>query len=477
METKHSMPADILIVDDERDIRTQLAGILSDEGYSTRAVGTAQEALAEAVRKRPNLMILDVWLEGSKMDGLGILQQIKQQQPETPVVMISGHGTIQMAVEATRLGADDFIEKPFDLDRLLLTISRALEVQQLRRENKQLKAAAPAAPELHGVSSAIQNIRNTLDKAASTASRVLIYGPAGAGKEMAVRYLHHHSKRHQAQLITLKCDLSDADFGTKLFGTDVDGTTTQGLLDQAEGGTLILNDVADLNNEAQGQLLKLLQGQTFRRIGGTTDLPYDVRIVATTAQNVPALVEAGTFRQDLFYRLNVVPIAIPPLRERQEDILPLIESNFALLAAQHNLLIPILAPDALVALQAYDWPGNVRQLRNVLEWLLIMRGTGGPIGARDLPAEVGSNTPQVLQWEHGAQIMGLPLRESRELFEKEYLLAQLSRHAGNISRTAQFIGMERSALHRKLKALGINSGEKAENDNDAEAESAAVVNN
>ena len=464
------MAHDILIVDDEADIRALIAGILEDEGYSTREAGNSDAAL-EAIRaRRPSLVIQDIWLQGSKLDGLGILAEVKRDHPDVPVVMISGHGNIETAVEAIKVGAYDFIEKPFQTDRLLIIVARAIEAANLKRENRELRLrAGSAAPvtELVGNSPFVQQVRQALDKVAPTNSRVLITGPAGSGKEVIARIIHNRSRRAEGPFVVLNCAAMHPDrMEVELFGTEhgdtPDAPRKIGTFEQAHGGTLLLDEVADMPLETQGKIVRVLQEQTFERVGGGKRVEVDVRVIATTNRDVPSEMAAGRFREDLFYRLNVVPFRVPSLRERKEDI-PALAKHFMQLAAQAAGVQPrTLGEDAMAALQAYDWPGNVRQLRNVMDWLLIMApgDASEPIRADMLPSEIGAITPAVLRWEKSSEIMTLPLREARELFEREYLLAQVNRFAGNISRTAAFVGMERSALHRKLKLLGVNTDEK-----------------
>jgi two-component system, NtrC family, nitrogen regulation response regulator NtrX len=462
------MAHDILIVDDEADIRDLIAGILQDEGYATREAGSDTAAL-EAVRaRRPSLIIQDIWLQGSTLDGLGILDAIKRDHPDVPVLMISGHGTIETAVQAIKQGAYDFIEKPFKADRLLLLVERAIDAARLRRENQELRFRSGTSDDLVGASNFISQIRAIVDKASPTNSRVLIMGPAGSGKEVVARIVHARSRRVDGPFVVLNCAAMHPDrMEIELFGTEhgMDGPDTPrkiGTFEHAHGGTLLLDEVADMPLETQGKIVRVLQDQAFERVDGTKRVEVDVRVIATTNRDLQAEMAAGRFREDLFYRLNVVPIRLPSLRERREDI-PLLARHFMQMSAQAAGAAPRpLGEDALAALQAYDWPGNVRQLRNVVDWLLIMApgGSHDSIRADMLPTEIGAITPAVLRWEKSSEIMTLPLREARELFEREYLLAQINRFAGNISRTAAFVGMERSALHRKLKLLGVNTDEK-----------------
>jgi len=463
------MAHDILIVDDEADIRALIAGILDDEGYSTREAGSSDAAIEAMGARRPSLAILDIWLQGSALDGLGILEAFKRDHPEVPVVMISGHGNIETAVQAIHQGAYDFIEKPFKSDRLLLVVERAIEAARLRRENQELRLRAGPGGELVGNSPFVGQVRQLVDKVAPTNSRVLVTGPAGSGKEVVARLIHTRSRRAGGPFVVLNCAAMHPDrMESELFGTEhgVDGPDSPrkiGTFEQAHGGTLLLDEVADMPLETQGKIVRVLQDQTFERLGGGKRVEVDVRVVATTNRDLQTEMAGGRFREDLYYRLNVVPVKVPPLRDRREDI-PNLARHFMQLAATAAGVQPRpLGEDAMAALQAYDWPGNVRQLRNIVDWLLIMAPGDAreTIRAEMLPTEIGAITPAVLRWEKSSEIMTLPLREARELFEREYLLAQVNRFAGNISRTAAFVGMERSALHRKLKLLGVNTEDKA----------------
>jgi two-component system, NtrC family, nitrogen regulation response regulator NtrX len=459
------MAHDILIVDDEVDIRLLVSGILADEGYATREAGNADQAL-EAVRaRRPSLVLLDIWLQGSRLDGLGILAEIKRHHFDVPVVMMSGHGTVETAVAAIKQGAYEFIEKPFQADRLLLAVERAIESARLRRQIEELRRRAGGEEELLGISPSINHIRQAIERVAPTGSRVLITGPAGVGKEVVARHLHLASKRADGPFVVLNCAaMQPNSMESELFGVEraADGVTKIGTFEQAHGGTLVLDEVADMPMETQGKIVRVLQEQTFERVGGSKRVEVDVRVMATTNRDLPTEIGSGRFREDLFYRLNVVPLKLPSLRERREDI-PLMAEHFMDWSAKNSGVPPRpIGDDAMAALQAYDWPGNARQLRNVMDWLLIM-ATGDsrePIRADMLPPEIGAITPSVLRWEKSGEIMTLPLRDAREVFEREYLLTQVTRFGGNISRTAAFVGMERSALHRKLKLLGINSDDR-----------------
>ena len=459
------MANDILIVDDEADIRMLIGDILEDEGYESRQAANSTEALDVIRRRMPSLVILDIWLQNSELDGLGILSAIQRDHPGLPVIMISGHGTIETAVTAIKKGAYDFIEKPFKADRLIFMAQRAIEAARLRRENDDLRKRSGTASDLVGISNGINLVRAAIEKVAPTGSRVLITGPAGVGKEIVARRIHERSRRAQGSFVVLNCATLTPDrLETELFGTEPGGAEprTIGTLELAHKGTLLLDEVADMPLETQGKILRVLQEQSFRRVGGDTEVEVDVRVIAATNRDLQQEMSAGRFREDLFYRLNVVPIRVPPLRERREDV-PMLARHFVTLSAEASgMAARPLGEDAVAALQAYEWPGNVRQLRNVVDWMLIMSGGGArdPIRADQLPPEIGSATPAALRWEKGSEIMGLSLRDARETFEREYLLAQVNRFGGNISRTASFVGMERSALHRKLKSLGLQQAEK-----------------
>ena len=452
------MALDILIVDDERDIRELVAGVLSDEGYECRTAGDSRAALEAIDQRRPSLVLLDVWLHGSPMDGLEVLDAIKVREPELPVIIFSGHGNIDTAVSAIGRGAMDFIEKPFEAERLLHLVARATETERLRRENAQLKQNAEVnSHEFTGNSSAINQIRATLKRVAHTGSRLLISGPAGAGKEVAARLLHAWSGRAANAFVSVNsARITPERFEQELFGEEQDGHLVRpGLLEMADGGTLYFDEVADMPLSTQARILRVLTEQAFVRVGGHRQIRVDVRVVSSTSRNLEREIAERRFREDLFYRLNVVPVTVPALAERRDDIPALVEHFFARFAASLGVAPPEIAPDAMAALQAYEWPGNVRQLRNVVERTVILTPLErlGRIEASMLPPELGTGK---LAGDTGmAALMGVPLREARENFEREYLRAQIRRFSGNISKTAAFIGMERSALHRKLKLLGM----------------------
>jgi len=461
------MTSEILIVDDERDIRSLIAGILADEGFPTREAWDADSAASEIGARLPGLVLLDIWLQGSRLDGIALLQQITARYPDLAVVMISGHGNIETAVKAIRLGAFDFIEKPFEADRLLLSVERALETSRLRRENAELRLRAGPDTVLVGDSQLMSGLRQAVYKVAPTGSRVLISGPAGSGKEVVARLVHSRSRRAGGPFVVINAAamtperMEDELFGVEGADDAEAGPRKIGVFEQAHGGTLLLDEVADMPLQTQGKILRVLQDQTFRRVGGNRNIQVDVRVIASTSRDLPAEIAGGKFREDLFYRLNVVPIRVPPLRDRRDDI-PHLVQHFITRATVSGLAARALAADAMAVLQTCDWPGNVRQLRNLVDWILIMApgDVEDAVTADMLPPELLVAAPAVMRPENGAEIMALPLREAREMFERQYLQAQVTRFGHNISRTASFVGMERSALHRKLKSLGITGDER-----------------
>jgi two-component system nitrogen regulation response regulator NtrX len=458
------MPIDILIVDDERDIRELVAGVLSDEGYECRTAGDSNSALAALDTRRPSLVLLDVWLHGSAMDGLEVLDAIKAREPELPVIIFSGHGNIDTAVAAISRGAVDFIEKPFEAEKLLHLVSRATETERLRRENAQLRHDFSNAEEFTGNSSAINQVRATLKRVANTGSRLLITGPAGAGKEVAARLLHSWSGRaEQAFICVNSARITPERFEQELFGEELEGSLLRpGLLEAADGGTLYFDEIADMPLSTQARILRVLTDQAFVRVGGTRQIRVDVRVVSSSSRDLEKEIAERRFREDLFYRLNVVPVTVPALRDRREDIPPLVDHFFTRFASEQGVDAPEVGADAMAALQAYEWPGNVRQLRNVVERTVIMtpRDRLQHIEADMLPPEIFNSRGD--GDAHVSVMMSAPLREARESFEREYLRVQIRRFSGNISRTASFIGMERSALHRKLKLLGMSERRDAE---------------
>ena len=453
------MASDILIVDDEEDIRELVAGILSDEGHETRTARDADTALAAINERVPRLIFLDIWLQGSRLEGLALLDEIKALHPHLPVVMISGHGNIETAVSAIKRGAYDYIEKPFKSDRLIMICERALETSKLRREVSELKRRSGETHDLIGMSAAMSQLRQTIEKVAPTNSRIMIIGPSGSGKELTARAIHRNSLRSSGPFVSINAAIITPErMEIELFGTEADGAERKvGALEEAHRGTLYLDEVANMPPETQSRILRVLVDQQFERVGGSKKVKVDVRIISSTSQNLEQLIAGGRFREDLYHRLAVVPVMVAGLADRREDIPYLVDHFMTQIARQSGIKPRRLGEDALAVLQAHDWPGNVRQLRNNIERLMILtRGDDEtrPITADLLPREIGDMMPKApSQSDH--HIMTLPLREARELFEKEYLIAQINRFGGNISRTAEFIGMERSALHRKLKSLGV----------------------
>lgn len=448
--------SDILIVDDERDIRELISDILEDEGYTTRLAGNSEEAMTEINTEPPSLLILDIWLKDSKMDGIDILKTVKRDNPDVPVVIISGHGNIEIAVAAIKQGAYDFIEKPFNIDQLLVVIRRAMETSRLRRENQELRRKDVQTAEMVGNSASFRAMLGQLDKVTKSNGRVMLSGPSGVGKEVAARYIHAQSNRASGPFVTVSCATIEPDrMEEVLFGRETpERGIDPGLLEQAHGGVVFFDEVADMPPGSQSKILRVLVDQQFQRVGGTDKVRVDLRVISSTSRDLDAEIAAGRFRQELYHRLNVVPVAVPSLAERREDI-PVLASHFIeTLNKTQGLPLRELSEDAVALMQTMIWPGNVRQLRNLIERVLILGDGNGPIEAKELPSsEEGTEDSD------GAVLSGtlatLPLREAREVFEREYLLTQINRFGGNISRTANFVGMERSALHRKLKSLGV----------------------
>jgi len=460
------MALDILIIDDEDDIRDLIAGILEDEGYETRQAHDADSGLNEIVRRRPSLVFLDIWMQGSRLDGLQLLDVFQSQHPDMPVVMISGHGNVETAVSAIKRGAYDYIEKPFKIDRLLHITQRAVEATRLRNEVAELKERSSAkSVDLVGSSAALAQVRGVIEKSAPTNSRIFISGPSGTGKGLVARLIHQRSPRAEAPFVEINASLyAPEEVPTVLFGRETREKSgllkiEVGALEKAHGGTLYLSEVTTLPQQVQAQLLRTLVENRFNRVGGTLAVPIDVRIISSSSQNVAAQISAGEFRSDLFHRLSIVPLQLTPLKERREDVPPLVNVFIEQLCRMHNLARMSIGDDAIAVLQAQDWPGNARQLRNSIERLLILVKDQAPesgiITASMLPSDIGEVLPTVGDTDASAHLMSLPLRDAREVFERQYLLAQIERFGGNISKTAEFVGMERSALHRKIKSLGL----------------------
>jgi two-component system nitrogen regulation response regulator NtrX len=460
------MALDILIIDDEDDIRDLIAGILEDEGYEARQAHDADSALNEIARRRPSLVFLDIWMQGSRLDGLQLLDLFQAQHPDMPVVMISGHGNVETAVSAIKRGAYDYIEKPFKIDRLLLITQRAMEATRLKNEVETLKERTNShAIDLVGASPALQQVRGVIEKSAPTNSRIFISGASGTGKGLCARLIHQRSSRADAPFIEINVSLYAPDeVPVVLFGRETrekaGGVRTEvGAFERAHGGTLYLSEISTLPQAAQGQLLRTLVENRFNRVGGQVTVPIDVRVISSSSQNLAQFIDDGTFRSDLFHRLAIVPLNITPLRERREDIPALVGLFLEQISRMHSLQRLTIGDDAIAVLQAQDWPGNARQLRNSIERLLILvkdqAPANGVITAGMLPSDIGEVLPTVGDTDASAHLMSLPLRDAREVFERQYLMAQIERFGGNISKTAEFVGMERSALHRKIKSLGL----------------------
>ena len=468
--------SDILIVDDERDIRELISDILQDEGYTTRLAGNSDDAMAEIGGEQPALLILDIWLKDSRMDGIDILKTVKRDYPDVPVVIISGHGNIEIAVAAIKQGAYDFIEKPFNIDQLMVVIRRGMETSRLRRENQALKRRDTTPAEMLGDSSAFRTLIGQLDKVTKSNGRVMLSGPAGSGKELAARYIHANSNRADAPFISVGCASIEADrMEEVLFGRESeDGGVTPGLLEEANRGVIYFDEVADMPPGTQSKILRVLVDQTFLRVGGSEKVQVDLRVISSTSRDLEAEIAAERFRRELFHRLNVVPIAVPSLQERREDIPALADHFIQMFNKTQGLPLRSVSPEAVALLQTMRWPGNVRQMRNVIERVLILGEGSDPIQVRELPGETGASADEGRVVLSGA-IATMALREAREAFEREYLLTQINRFGGNISRTAEFVGMERSALHRKLKSLGVvTSGKAGARNGDEDADEQAA---
>ena len=453
---------DILIVDDERDIRELISDILQDEGFTTRLAANSDECMAEINAEPPALMILDIWLKDSQMDGIDILTSVKRDNPDIPIVIISGHGNIEIAVAAIKQGAYDFIEKPFNIDQLMVVIRRAMEASKLRRENVELRRRDVVSYEMIGSCSAFKTLKAQLEKVTKSNGRVMLTGPAGSGKEVAARHIHANSNRTSAPFVTVNCaSIEPERVEEVLFGRESpDRGIEPGLLEQAHGGVLYFDEVADMPLGTQSKILRVLVEQQFQRVGGNDNVRVDLRVVSSTNRDLDTEIAAGRFREELYHRLNVVPIAVPSLEERREDIPELAEYFVTEFNRSQGLPLRPLSDEAQALLQTMLWPGNVRQLKNVIERVLILGDDSGAISAKELPVPSDENPGEGRVVLSGA-LATLPLREARELFEREYLLTQINRFGGNISRTATFVGMERSALHRKLKSLGVVTSNKA----------------
>ena len=452
------MPDTILIIDDEAAIRETLSGILGDEGFTPLAAGSAEEGLQLLDEKDVDLVLLDIWLPG--MDGLEGLGIIRQRFAHLPVIMISGHGTVETAVQATRMGAFDFIEKPLSYDKTVLAIRKGLEVSRLERENRLLRASGPDRVRLIGDSPLMQQLREQIDRVAPTDAWVLIRGGHGTGKELVAQTIHAQSQRSRHPMVAVNCaaipeELIESELFGHVKGAFTGATETRkGKFDLANGSTLFLDEIGDMSLKSQAKVLRILQEQKFERVGGARTIEVDVRVLAATNKNLEEEIEHGRFRADLFYRLNVVPIVVPDLVERREDV-PLLVEEFARQFGRKGLGHKDFAAEALALLQRHAWPGNVRELRNLVERLMIMT-PGDTVTAADVALFLGGAPLSPPPAPARAQDYGdLSFKEARRRFEADYLQARLDENDGNMSRTAEQIGMERSHLHKKVKALGI----------------------
>jgi two-component system nitrogen regulation response regulator NtrX len=447
--------SDILVIDDEQDIRELIGDILADEGHSTRLARNSQTAFEQINLAEPDLIILDIWLKDSEFDGIDILKKTKRDNPGIPVVIISGHGNIEIAVAAVKQGAYDFIEKPFNIDQLLVVVGRALEASSLRRENRSLRGSDARECVLVGQSPAFKNLKSQLDKIAATNARVMLAGPAGAGKEIAARYIHAHSLRSEGPFVSVNsASIGPAQMDEVLFGREGESGIQPGLLEKAHGGVLFFDEVAEMPLETQSRILRVLVDQSFSRVGGADTVRVDIRFISATTRDLQAEIDAGRFRIELYHRLNVVPVNVPSLSDRVEDIPILVPYFIEHFNKDQGLPKREVSGSAIRELQLQSWPGNIRQLRNTLERILILGAENGPITPDEIPEGTAeSNSSETL--EIPPDLMAMPLREARLAFETDYLKAQIARFRGNISQTAKFVGMERSALHRKLKTLGI----------------------
>jgi two-component system nitrogen regulation response regulator NtrX len=454
---------DILIVDDERDIRELISDILKDEGFTTRLAANSEQCMAEINSEPPALIILDIWLKDSQMDGIDILKQVKRDNPDVPVVIISGHGNIEIAVAAIKQGAYDFIEKPFNIDQLMVVITRAMETSRLRQENNQLKRGEVSNAEMIGESSGFKTLQNQLEKVTNSNGRVMLTGPAGSGKDVAAHFIHSNSNRAHAPFITVNCATVEPErMEEVLFGKESKERGVEpGLLEQAHGGIIFFDEVADMPLGTQSKILRVLVEQQFQRVGGNDKVRVDLRVISSTNRDLADEIEAGRFREELYHRLNVVPIQVPSLEDRREDIPTLADYFIAAFNKSQGLPMRKLSEDAVTLLQTMQWPGNIRQLKNIIERVLILGPDKGEVEAKELPQAGGGSDESESGLTIGGTLATLPLREARELFEREYLMTQINRFGGNISRTASFVGMERSALHRKLKSLGVVTSNKA----------------
>ena len=454
------MKKDIIIVDDEKDIRELISGILSDEGYETRLAKDIDSLKIQLIKRVPSLILLDVWLDQSNADGIDILKVLKKSYPYIPVIMISGHGTIDMAINALKIGAFDFIEKPFDSNILILSITRAIEISELKRQNKELLKDNNTISAFLGKSHHASNIRSTVEKVAPTESRVLIKGPSGSGKKYLAKLIHNKSKRNDAAFVTANTKrILINNLENDLFGVEnSEGVVTKiGLIEQAHKGTLYIDEICNLDHVLQARLVQLLTEKVIQRVNGKYNIDINVRIICGTSKNIKSEIESKKFREDLFYRLNVVPLNTPALNERIEDIPELIDYFLKICSKDLGVANTQLSKEGYNYLQSRKWSGNIRELKNVIEKILILSPKNKNESlSLDFMSFEQENDEEGFESLVQKKMLSLSLKKAREFFEREYIKIQMKRFNNNLSRTANFIGMERSALHRKLKTLKLN---------------------
>ncbi len=455
------MSAAILIIDDESAIRESLSGILEDEGFQSLAAASAEDGLVLLAQRDVHLILLDIWLPG--MDGIEALKRIRQDWSEIPVIMISGHGSIETAVQTTRIGAFDFIEKPLSYDKVVLAVNQGLRLARLERENRLLREAAPAGAAIIGDSPAVRHLRRQIERVAPTDASVLIQGSHGTGKELAAQAVHRQSARAVSPMVEINCAaIPEELIESELFGHEKGAFTgadkaKKGKFDQADGSTIFLDEIGDMSLKSQAKVLRVLQERKFERVGGNRTVDVNVRIIAATNKNLEEEIKTGSFRADLFYRLNVIPLRLPDLKERLEDI-PLLAAEFLHQFKSRGLGEKRLDDSALAQLMRHDWPGNIRELRNMIERLVIMT-PGQLITAEDVSLFLNPSTIRFVPRPCGNGYAHLGMKEARRQFEYDYLGKKLEECGGNVSKTAEKIGLERSHLHKKLKALGIKADE------------------
>ena len=450
------MASEILVVDDNLDIRKLISGILKDEGMIVREAANFDQALLEINKKLPDVAILDVKLDKGDNDGIELLIHLKKIDVDVPAIMISGHANVQMAVDSLKLGAFEFIQKPFSSERLLNFINRAIENIDLKKEKRALESKLFHSYDIIGNGHAIEKIKNLITKLSNTESRIFVSGPAGSGKELIARQIHKQSSRSNKPFVVVNGALLDSQkYELELFGSDnINDTINYGFFEKAKGGTLLIDEVTEIPLETQAKILRVLIDQKFRRVNGSKEINVNVRIISTSSKNIREEVDNGNFREDLYHRLNVVPIFLPPLKDRTEDI-PFLLNYFSKKIAELNGISETKFDTNFDLYYKYDWPGNVRELRNLVERISILSLNESANNVNQLVHDALTQRNVTKQNDTFENVYSYPIKQAREKFEKDYLTSQLKKHKGNISKTAEFIGMERSALHRKLKTLGI----------------------